>query len=271
MRNRRIAFACILLVGITILSGCGSSYGADSSTVFILKSGKVVSVDVEDFEEDTYNITDLQAYVEAELENYTSVNGGSSVKLSDLTVDNDVAALTIEYASIDDYEAFNGIFLYSGTVIQALRDGYTFDVSFKRASDGREVSVSEVLDSEKLNLVIIQANTTVTVPGEIVYYSYDGEAVLTSEDTLAIGQGLSDSSDTEDETADPVGTEDVSAETESTEDVTTSGSVSDEEMLTGDSETEEVTFDFDAYEEENPEVTSEASLYTDIYTYIIYK
>ena len=269
---RRIALACVLLAGTMILSGCGSSYEASDSTVFILKNGKVVSVDVEDFAEDTYSLSDLQAYVESALETYTSVNGSKSVTLTDLSVEEDVASLTLTYASVEDYAAFNDTELYTGTVIQALRDGYTFDVSFKKASDGEEVSVSEVLDSEKLNLVIIKANTTVTVPGEIVYYSFDGEAALVSEDTLAIGQGITvaDSADTEE--PDDASTEGVDAETETTEALATSGSVSDDEMLTGDTETEEVTFDFEAYEEEHPEVTSESgSSYTEVYTYIIYK
>ncbi len=270
--RRRIAFTCLLLAGITILSGCGSSYGASDSTVFILESGKVVSVDVEDFAEDTYNLSDLQTYVESALKNYTSENGGKSVKLTGLSVEENVASLTLTYASVEDYSAFNDTELYTGTVIQALRDGYTFDVSFKKASDGEEISVSEVLDSEKLNLVIVKANTYVTVPGEIVYYSYDGNVALVSEDTLAIGQGITDANSADTEEPDDAGTENVDSETESTEALATSGSVSDDEMLTGDTETEEVTFDFEAYEEEHPEVTSESgSSYTEVYTYIIYK
>ncbi len=42
------AIAMMLIMCVGLLAGCGSSYAADESTVFVLKNGQIVSTDVED-------------------------------------------------------------------------------------------------------------------------------------------------------------------------------------------------------------------------------
>ena len=37
----------VLLLSVGMFTGCGTSYKADESTVFVLKDGKIVSTDVE--------------------------------------------------------------------------------------------------------------------------------------------------------------------------------------------------------------------------------
>lgn len=261
--EKRAILTGVLLTGTFLLGGCGSSYAADSSTVYVLKNDRIITTDVEDFDEDSYSTSELKDYVKTAIEEYTSENGSGSVKYKSLSVEDGVASLTISYASAEDYTGFTGIELYTGTVVGALKDGYTFDVSFLTASDGEEISVSEVLDSESLKVVIIKANTTVQVPGTIVYYSYDAGAYPAADDTLVIGQSDPNASDTE--TEEPQEDTEAVADTE-TEAAEVSGSVSDDEMLTGDTESSEVTFDFDEDEE-----GASASEYSDVYTYIIYR
>lgn len=255
-----IAIGFVFLFSIGLLSGCGSSYDADSSTVFILKKGKVAATDVENFDEEEFSKSELEDYVKNEIQEYASENGKNSIKLKTLSVQENQASLTLTYGSAEDYSNFTGIELYSGSIIDALAEGYSFDVSFRRAEDGEEVSVSEVLDNEKLNLVVIKANTTVVVPGDIVFYSAQN-TVLVDSKTLAIGQETGESDTGTEEGSEPEENEPEEA-VESTEDA---GSISDDEMLTGEESTE-MHFDFD--ETEADTVQSE---YSDFYTYIIYK
>ncbi len=271
MKLRNFAACGALLVGAMILGGCGkSSYAADSSTVFVQKDGTVVTTDVEDFDESQYSTSELREYVQDAVAEYTSENGSKSLKFTNLDVSNDVARLTLTYASTEDYAAFNDTVLYTGTVVGALKDGFDYDVSFKQA-DGKEVSVSQVLDSEKLKIVIIRTGSSVQVPGKVVYYSFDADAVLEGKDTVLIGQSQLYEEETEAEAEEPVESAEGTEAIEGTE-MVISGSVDDDELITGtEAEDTEVTFDFSAYEDGSTSDTDAQKDYASIYTYIVYK
>ena len=90
--------------------------------------------------------------------------------------------------SVEDYSSFTDIPLYQGTVAQAYAAGYKFDTSFSRVEKGEIVGTaakSEILESEKLHVVIIAANTDVKVAGKIIYVSTDNVTV-TAKDTISI-------------------------------------------------------------------------------------
>ena len=58
----------VFLLSVGMFTGCGTSYKADESTVFVLKDGKIVSTDVENFDEKTYDKDGLKEYVKNEIE-----------------------------------------------------------------------------------------------------------------------------------------------------------------------------------------------------------
>ena len=62
----------VFLLSVGMFTGCGTSYKADESTVFVLKDGKIVSTDVENFDEKTYDKDGLKEYVKNET-NYNNV------------------------------------------------------------------------------------------------------------------------------------------------------------------------------------------------------
>ena len=57
----------VFLLSVGMFTGCGTSYKADESTVFVLKDGKIVSTDVENFDEKTYDKDGLKEYVKNEI------------------------------------------------------------------------------------------------------------------------------------------------------------------------------------------------------------
>ena len=52
-----------VLIGISMLAGCGKSLDADTDTVYVQKNGTVLSVDVETLDKDYYDETELKDYV----------------------------------------------------------------------------------------------------------------------------------------------------------------------------------------------------------------
>jgi hypothetical protein len=263
--KRVITTILALVLCLGILTGCGTSYVTEESTVFVQKNGKVVSTDVESFSS-SYDEEELKTYVETMISEYTQQYGEDTVKLKDVTVADGTATLILEYASPEDYSRFNGIELFVGSIAEALAAGYDFDVDFAAVSGDTPVesNSSVFIDQDGYKVVIIKTNTNVNVSGNICYVSQENVS-LVDKKTISIREGnrLFDGA------AEPEATEAVEETTQSAMvEMTDEGSISEDEILTGEDEDTEIVFDFG---EEETYVSSESSSYSDIYTYIIYK
>ena len=92
-----------VLIGISMLAGCGKSLDADTDTVYVQKNGTVLSVDVETLDKDYYDETELKDYVTDAVSTYTGEHGKSAVKLENLSVKDGTATLKMKYKTPEDY------------------------------------------------------------------------------------------------------------------------------------------------------------------------
>lgn len=262
-----LSFALAMVLCIGILSGCGTNYNAEKSTVYVQKNGKIVSTDVEEFDTSVYDESALKSYIDDAIDSYTSENGSGKVKLQSLSVEDNKATLIIEYASADDYTNFNGVQLFTGTIAEALAAGYTFDGDFASISDDKAVvcDASEFKNQDGFKVCIIKANTNLTVAGDIRYASVENVS-LVDKKTISIaagnnllGQAVASTESTTENT------------TESVEEVTTEsvddGSISEDELLEVGEEEQEIDFGFGDDSSSNETTDT----YTNVYTYVIYK
>ena len=265
-----MVWALVAVMCLGMFAGCGASYAADESTVFVLKDGSIVSTDVEDFDEGTYDADGLKDYVDQTIDTYNEENGKELVKCKDLTVKDKKAVLTLEYASASDYQKFNDIELFTGSVAEALAAGYTFDADFASVSDSeiKACDSSEFLNDPSYKVVIIKGNTNVQVKGTIAFASIqntsdvDNRTISIREGASLLDSGKNSTQSTESETQS--GTEVVTTETEQTTE--TSGAVTDEDLLNMTEEDTEPVFTFD-----RDETKDTGSEFSSVYTYIIYK
>ena len=247
-----MVWALVAVMCLGMFAGCGASYAADESTVFVLKDGSIVSTDVEDFDEGTYDADGLKDYVDQTIDTYNE------------------AVLTLEYASASDYQKFNDIELFTGSVAEALAAGYTFDADFASVSDSaiKACDSSEFLNDPSYKVVIIKGNTNVQVKGTIAFASIqntiyvDNRTISIREGASLLDSGKNSTQSTESETQS--GTEVVTTETEQTTE--TSGAVTDEDLLNMTEEDTEPVFTFD-----RDETKDTGSEFSSVYTYIIYK
>ncbi len=268
MNRKFIKLALVLVLCTAVAGGCGASYAADESTVFVLKDGGIVSTDVEEFDESTYDESGLKSYAEETIEEYNKSNGEGLVKLKDLSVRDKKATVILSYASALDYQQFNGIELFAGSVAEALAAGYTFDGDFVAIDKGAIslCDVNEYLDDAEYKVVVIRGNLNVRVPGNVACVSakntgyVDEKTIAIREDTSILGkESETESTEAASET---VGTE-ASTEMQPAED-----SVSDDDLLNMSTESAEVSFQFNEADEKESASAAELS---QVYTYIIYK
>jgi hypothetical protein len=273
------AILAALALSVGLLSGCGDTYEATESTVFVEKDGTILSTDIEAFDPSSYDESGLQTYVEETIREYTEEHGKDSVKLKDLSFADGKATLSIEYASVKDYSEFNEIEMFTGSVAEALAAGYTFDGEYYEFQNGNQslCDASAFLNTDGYKVVIIKANTDVHVSGKIKYASVTNVALLDNStvaisaennSTLdAIADGTEESGDTEStETTEEDATEAMASDAVSSDE----GGIEDDEFVLEDEDTE-VVFTFEEQERPKDENSVFSGSYTSVYTYIIYK
>ena len=259
-----IGLGLVLCAGM--LAGCSTKLQADTDTVYVTKNGKVISVDTETFDQSYYDEAELKDYVESTVESYNADYGKDAVKVQSISVEDGNAKLEMEYKTVDDYAAFNGVELYQGKIVQAMAAGYDFDADFAGVSDDGTYGVAkeDVISQEDLKVVIIKANTDVKIDGKILYVSCENVTV-TGKDTVSIkkGTGIDQTWKTE---AEDVSTEEpaLSEDIYSTEET---GETQDEEVIIG-----EVIIGTEQPETADTITNLSGDEYgADTYTYIIYK
>jgi hypothetical protein len=231
----------VFLLSVGMFTGCGTSYKADESTVFVLKDGKIVSTDVENFDEKTYDKDGLKEYVKNEIDTYNEKNGKGSVSLKKLDTGEKKATLTIAYRTAEDYQKFNDMELYTGSVAEALAAGYSFDGSFASVKNGKikACESSAFLDDSSCKVVVIRGNTNVKVKGTICYVSTTNTSYVDAQ-TIAIKEGTSLLAAEKTTEGTESATEAAGTQTEET-----TGAVSDDDLIDVTEQESEVKFQFD--------------------------
>ena len=251
-----VVLVIVIILAIFVFGGFGTSYESNTNTVYLLEDGKVISNSVEDFDENAYSKDDLKAYVKEAVDTYNAENE-KAVKQKSLNVKDGKAILVMEYATVEDFESFEGTEVFVGSIAEALKAGYTFEADFANVSGGKIVvgNSDEFMNGGDYQVMIVKANVNVCLEEkEICFVSAENtESVKDGVVVIKDGANLLANVAVEEIEGTEVGTE-VGTEIE--------GAITDEELLL-ESE-EEIIFDFgDEEVEENQ--------YSSVYTYIIYK
>lgn len=237
-----VAVLIIVVVAALFMSGAIGGKTAENNSVYILENGKVVSTNIEAFDETNYSKSELKSYINDVIKDYNKEHGSGSVRQRSLTVKNGTATSVLQYKDADAFEDFYGRELFVGTIGEALGAGYSFDIPFAsvNGSSITECTNEKFIADETYKVAIIKANTKVMVEGDIYFISTENIAEVGS-DYVIIKEG-------------------AVLEMETVESTESTEVVSEDDLL------EEGGMVFDFGEEEIVE-----SEYSETYTYIIYK
>lgn len=181
-----------LILITAVLGGCGSSGGPslDSTSVYLRQDGSVASAVYEEFDTDSYSLEELRVFVEDAVRAYNQEAVGAAeaysdnkdkipldIAISSLAAKNGEAVLKLEYASAEDYIAFNRqdemlTQLASGTVDGAKAAGIDLAKVALVSADGKEKLTGADLGSEYY-IVFAEGTAELMVEGRIAYTSED--------------------------------------------------------------------------------------------------
>lgn len=235
-------------------------FDSNTSMVFLLDDGGVVSNDVIHFDTGRYSALELEQFIEETIASYNKEHGDGTIEKKSLVVENNIATLILIYKDSAVYEDFTGTELFHGTIAEAVAEGYSFDKTFAKIVDGKafECQISEFLEQTDLKVAIIRANTKVQIDGEIVCISAEnvigyGKNWIATKDG---GNLFEIAGETETGTTVlPSETEDADISVDGTEDLTEEESGTD------------IIFDFG----DTQLPTEKEETYSEVYTYIIYR
>ncbi len=182
-----ISISLAILVIAGLLTGCGKSLEADRDTVYIQKKGNVVSAAIADFDKDYYDEEELKNYIDERVADYQEEHGKNTVSIDEFSVEDGVARLFIKYSGCEDYQNFNEVTLFSGTIPQALAEGYSFEEDFTEIEDGEaagSVKKDAVADLDA-KVIILSEKVDVKVDGTIRYVS-SKYTTMKAKDTVSI-------------------------------------------------------------------------------------
>lgn len=168
MKKRHI---CLLVASMLLLNGCGGIEKMESSTITVNKEGMVTTKLMEEFLDEPYDAAELESTITEWVNIYNAENGEEQVTLKEVDVKEGIAKVMMDYTSDEAYRGFNQVDFFSGTVKQALEEGYGFAGDFVDM-DGADVADGTIPQTcEKQYVIIIREPLDVLVPGKIRYVS----------------------------------------------------------------------------------------------------
>lgn len=182
----------LLLASALLWTGCGGISKAEETTVTVDENGRITQALVEDFSQENYSGKELENEIAGLIKTYNKENQNGSVTMESCQVKDKQARVILEYASDEDYRAFNLVDFFAGTVDQAQQEGYSFDCGFL---DAEKNAVEEGIVPDtctQMQTVIIKEPTCVLTPGEILYVSSNMEILDSNRARLSSDTGIED-------------------------------------------------------------------------------
>lgn len=178
-RRRRILILCLVAIVVAVVllvSMLVRSLGKyPEETAFTLGAdGSVTFDEVMEFDTNTYSKSDMKTFVKDMVASY---DGDGSVTLEHVSVSKGKAYVTTKYDSVATYEAFTGYDVFSGTIAEAMEEGYTFDLTFEAVADGHIgeiVSAKDAVADDERQVLILQENVLVNLPGDVSFITTNG-------------------------------------------------------------------------------------------------
>lgn len=157
-----------------ILASCGGKSETDerSATTFELKEdGSVVHTIVEKNDND-YPEEEIKSFFEQEIASYNEPYEEPHITLDEFEIkDGGTIYASMTYTSVEDYASFNDVICYTGTLTEALKNGYSFERDMTAASGVRIVGFTLPAEYPSLDVLILQESMEVVVPGSVAAYS----------------------------------------------------------------------------------------------------
>lgn len=179
---RREKTGMLILAVSAVLAGCGQGKAPDVSSLSIDKEGKISHQIVGQFEQSYYEKDGLTSLAQERVAEYCADNGEGSVVLGEVEEQDGKVLLHFDYASGEDYSAFNNRTLFVGSLEEAEGQGYNLGYVAFISPKGEPMEISDMDAPEKKQIMIIGMKPTeemlVNTWGKVLYVNQSAHSDL---------------------------------------------------------------------------------------------
>lgn len=185
MRRYIMKIVGLFMLG-SVLVGCGSDEEI-TNTIIIQEDRQIIGITIEEFDSEHYKGEELQTMLDGEVKAYNTKVGVDSIIAEPVEMlipeENDEVAiirakLHMTYKSAKEYEDFNEVTFFVGTVEEAIEEGFDLDISLVIADEPTTTTkITDIPAEEDITLVITDEKIQVRTTGKIKYYSDDVKVI----------------------------------------------------------------------------------------------
>lgn len=174
-KSSRVLWPVLLILFIAVLlSGCGGKRTpSPTATTFQLNKDGTVTHTIKEAYTDSFTEEELENYVREQITAYVVSEEEPAVTLEECSIAKEEITIVMNYASIDEYAAFNQVSAYLGDLSSAARAGYSFARGFVTDTGLSVSGFTLPAEYPDLSVLILQESQNVIVPFEPILISDD--------------------------------------------------------------------------------------------------
>lgn len=165
----------LLLVVLTlILTGCSKDIeltekDIDKNTLVIREDGSLQVAQVDLFDQDYYDLTEFEGFMDKEINTYNTKHGDKSVVFNSISENAKKVVVILSYKSMEDYTTFNNI---EGQLINAVDIGQDKKDLPEEFMDkkGNIIPTADIIHNDDYKIFSIKENTDIIIDGKVLYY-----------------------------------------------------------------------------------------------------
>ncbi|MBR4083718.1 MAG: hypothetical protein IKK33_05490 [Lachnospiraceae bacterium] len=183
-KKKAISLFLVIVLSALFITGCSKEtiyVPVASNTIEITENGEIVGYIVEPFDKEYYDIQELAAMAETEINEYNTEKktlvkeaGGVPVVVDKVIMAEDGsknAVVALKFYNTAVYEDYMGRQLFHGTVEEAIIAGYDIDKKLSKVKGGDLLTGDLLQKNKDKKILILEAAVSVRLPQTIQFLS----------------------------------------------------------------------------------------------------
>ena len=173
---KKLFLCIILLLFLSGAAGCRkeevfiSSENLTADTLLAKSNGVLQVATMEDFDKTYYNLNELEGFITKEIDAYNQKAGDKKITVDEVRLHSGRAIMLLTYSGMDQYAAFNDATAayFNGGISEV---PLNLPATLVTAKNGSLASTQEILQDDKLKILVLNEPYDIMVDGTIKYYS----------------------------------------------------------------------------------------------------
>lgn len=169
LKVKKLLIFVAAVSAIFAFSSCGKAPVSDATVFRLNKDGSVTHIIVGN-NEDSIDQEELTAYINSQISAY-GTGEEDPVELKSCRADMNGITIEMQYASINDYAAFNNVPAFEGSLEEAVKKGFGFGSGFTSESGLAYSGYTLPVEYPGLKVLVLQEPMNVMIPQDALLVS----------------------------------------------------------------------------------------------------